>query len=216
MSRLMIEQVQVTPFEQNCALMWDEASLRGVVVDPGGDVPKIVGAIEASGLRIDAIWITHGHIDHVGGVSELAAQLEVSIIGPHKADAPLCDGIEKQAQMFGLGAEYKNCKPDRWLEEGEFLEIGPHRFEVLHCPGHAPGHVVFVNHEAKFIHAGDVLFHQSIGRTDLPGGSHETLLQSIQSKLLVLDDDYQFISGHGPASSIGIERQNNPFLEGLT
>ncbi len=212
MGQLKASVVVVTPFQQNCTLLWDDETKRGVVVDPGGDVPLIEQAIEQAGIEIDAIWITHAHIDHVGGATELKRKLGVDIIGPHLADKELCEGIEKQAEMFGLPGRYQNLAPDRWLEEGETVSIGEHDFDVLHCPGHAPGHVVFVNRAANFAHVGDVLFAGSIGRTDLPGGDHETLIASIRDKLLPLGDEVQFICGHGPPSSIGRERQTNPFL----
>ncbi|MGI9355960.1 MAG: MBL fold metallo-hydrolase [Rhizobiaceae bacterium] len=214
MSQLQIAIVPVTAFQQNCTLMWDEETRHGVVVDPGGDVPQIEIAIAEAGMTVDAIWLTHGHIDHAAGAMDLKDKLDVEIIGPHRDDTPLLKGLEKQAAMFGLGGAAQNCTPDRWLDEGETLSIAGHSFEVFHCPGHAPGHVVFYNEAAKFAHVGDVLFAGSIGRTDLPGGDHATLIASIKDKLMKWPDDVNFICGHGPASTIGKERASNPFLVG--
>jgi hydroxyacylglutathione hydrolase len=212
MGKLSAAIVPVTPFEQNCTLLWDDESKHGIIVDPGGDIERIESAIAQTGMTPQAIWITHAHIDHVGGAMDLKEKLGLDIIGPHKDDESLANGIEAQAKMFGLDGSVRNLVPDQWLTEGEILTIDEHEFEILHCPGHAPGHVVFVNHANKFAHVGDVLFQRSIGRTDLPGGDHATLISSIKEKLLPLGDEYSFICGHGPGSTIGDERQGNPFL----
>jgi len=206
--------VPVTVFQQNCTLIWDSASRRGVVIDPGGDVEAIVEAIAKTGMTVETILLTHGHIDHAGGAEALKAALGhgIEIVGPHEADRSLVENIEKQAEMFGLPGGFRNAYPDRWLNEGDTVSIGGHEFAVLHCPGHSPGHVVFVNEAARFAHVGDVLFNGSIGRTDLPGGDHATLIASIRDKLLPLGDDITFICGHGPGSTFGHERQTNPFL----
>ncbi|MBN9073707.1 MAG: MBL fold metallo-hydrolase [Rhizobiales bacterium] len=204
--------VPVTPFQQNCTILFDMDSRRGVVVDPGGDVDRIMEAIASQGLTIEAIWITHGHIDHVGGAMELKEALGVDIVGPHEADKPLLANVEKQAERYGIAGALRNCVPDRFLTEGETVSFGPHRFEVLHCPGHAPGHVIYFNRDAKFAHVGDVLFRGSVGRTDLPGGDHDALIRSIKEKLLPLGDDVGFICGHGPGGRFGEERRTNPFL----
>lgn len=204
--------VPVTPFEQNCTILFDDATREGVVVDPGGDVDRILSAINDNGLKIKQIWITHGHIDHAGGAMDLKAALGVDIIGPHEADRSLLENIEKQAERFGVAGGVRNCTPDRYLAEGEKVSFGEHEFEVLHCPGHAPGHVVFFNRAAKFAHVGDVLFRGSVGRTDLPGGDHAALIASIKDKLLPLGDDIGFICGHGPGGRFGEERRSNPFL----
>lgn len=208
--------VPVTAFQQNCTLLFDADTKEGVVVDPGGDVDQIEAAITQSGMTPTAIWLTHGHLDHAGGAMRLkqalaSAGVAVEIIGPHKDDAPLLANIEASAARFGATG-MENCTSDRFLEEGETVSFGDHHFEVLHCPGHAPGHVIYVNRAARFAHVGDVLFHGSIGRTDLPGGDHATLIHSIKTKVLPLGDDFGFICGHGPGGRIGDERLNNPFL----
>ena len=203
--------VPVTPFQQNCTILFDEEIRRGVVVDPGGDVETLTKVIAENGLTIEAIWLTHGHLDHAGGAMELKAALGVDIVGPHEADAPLLSRIADQARNYGIEG-LANCMPDRYLTEGEKVSFGKHEFEVLHCPGHAPGHVVYYNRAASFAHVGDVLFSGSIGRTDLPGGDHDTLIRSIKEKLLPLGDEIGFICGHGPGGRFGDERRNNPFL----
>jgi glyoxylase-like metal-dependent hydrolase (beta-lactamase superfamily II) len=204
--------VPVTPFQQNCTILFDGDGKNGVVVDPGGDVENILAALKENAVTAGAIWITHGHIDHAGGAMELKDALGVDIVGPHVADLPLLSNLETQALRFGLSGKVRNCTPDRFLAEGETVSFGEHVFEVLHCPGHAPGHVVFYNRAAKFAHVGDVLFRGSVGRTDLPGGDHAALIASIKEKLLPLGDDIGFLCGHGPGSRFGDERRSNPFL----
>jgi len=212
MGQLNAGIVPVTPFQQNCTILFDVESKQGVVVDPGGDVGQILEAIRGNKIAVGQIWITHGHIDHAGGAMELKEELGVDIIGPHEADRPMLANLETQAQRFGLTDAVRNCTPDRFLTEGETVSFGEHLFEVLHCPGHAPGHVVFFNRKARFAHVGDVLFRGSVGRTDLPGGDHAALIASIKEKLLPLGDDIGFICGHGPGSRFGDERRGNPFL----
>ena len=208
MGRLNAGIVPVTPFQQNCTILFDEETKQGVVVDPGGDVEVIVRAIEDNGFTIDAIWLTHGHLDHAGGAMDLKERLGVEIVGPHEDDKPLLGNLEGQAQRFGMPGAVRNCTPDRFLTEGETVSFGDHVFEILHCPGHAPGHVVYFNRDARFAHVGDVLFNGSVGRTDLPGGDHAALIRSIKEKLLPLGDDIGFICGHGPGSRFGDERRN--------
>ena len=213
MGQLQIAIIPVTDFQQNCTMMWDADSKAGVIVDPGGDVDRIEAAIEETGIKVEAIWLTHGHIDHAAGAMDLKDKLGVDIIGSHEDDTPLLQGLEQQAEMFGLGGQVRNVTPDRWLNEGDTVSFDSHTFEVFHCPGHAPGHVVFYNEAIGFAHVGDVLFAGSMGRTDLPGGDHETLIRSIKEKLMKWPDEVQFICGHGPASTIGRERATNPFLQ---
>lgn len=209
---LQISIVPVTEYQQNCSIVYDDQLRVAVVVDPGGEVEKITAAVADLGVTVEAIWLTHGHLDHAGGAEAAKKQFGVEIIGSHIADKMLLDNIEMTAAGYGLTGMY-NASPDRWLEDGDLLQIGEHEFQVLHCPGHAPGHVVFVNHANKFILMGDVLFKGSIGRSDLPGGDHQTLLNSISNRILTLDDDYQFICGHTPPSTVGDERRTNPFLQ---
>ena len=215
MGQIQAGIVPVTAFQQNCTILFDSDTKRGVVVDPGGDVAAITDVLDKNGIGIEAIWLTHGHIDHAGGAMDLKEALGVEIVGPHKDDLKLLQGLEDQARMFGVEDAVRNVTPDRWLEEGETVAFGEHVFEVYHCPGHAPGHVIFFNRNAGFAHLGDVLFRGSIGRTDLPGGNHQQLLDSIRDKVLPLGDEVGFICGHGPGGRIGEERLTNPFLKGI-
>jgi glyoxylase-like metal-dependent hydrolase (beta-lactamase superfamily II) len=210
MGQLEVQIIPVTPFQQNCALIWDTESCKGAITDPGGDLPKILANIEKAGVTVEAIFITHGHIDHGGGATDLAAALKIPIFGPDRRDETLIADFARQAIHYGL--EAKPFTPDRWLTEGETISMGGHEFSVLHCPGHTPGHLVFVNHAEKFAVVGDVLFRRSVGRTDMAYGSHETLIAAITEKLLPLGDDYTFLCGHGIGSTFGAERRNNPFL----
>jgi glyoxylase-like metal-dependent hydrolase (beta-lactamase superfamily II) len=218
MGALKTSVVPVTPFQQNCTLLWDAQSMTGVVVDPGGDVERIAAAIAREAIDVREIWLTHGHLDHAAGAPELQAALSgrpghapVPIVGPDRRDEPLLASLRMQGEMFGLRG-LSNVTPDRWLTEGETLHVGEHAFEVLHCPGHTPGHVVFFCQAQRFAQVGDVLFAGSVGRTDFPYGDHKALIGAIRSKLLPLGDDVAFICGHGPGSSIGAERQGNPFI----
>ncbi|MGQ0456905.1 MAG: MBL fold metallo-hydrolase [Hyphomicrobium sp.] len=210
-SALKAAIVTVTPFQQNCTLIWDEASKIGAVVDPGGDLDVIERGIAQSGITIEKILLTHGHIDHAGGADELRERLGVKIEGPHPADLILLEALDKQAQLYGIDG-VRNVTPDRWLEQGESVTVAGHTFEILHCPGHSPGSVVFFNRGQKFALVGDVLFRGSIGRTDFPYGDHESLIRSIKTKLFPLGDDIAFICGHGPPGQFGQERTTNPFL----
>lgn len=205
--------VPVTPFQQNCTLIWDEATKVGAVVDPGGDVPRILEAIKETGVKVEKILITHGHIDHAAGAAELKEQLGgVPIEGPHLADKFLLDGLPKQAVQFGM-AGARAVTPDRWLDEGETVSAAGTTFAILHCPGHSPGSVVFYNAANKLALVGDVIFQGSIGRTDFPYGDHAALITAIKAKLFPLGDDVVFICGHTPPGSIGEERRSNPFLQ---
>lgn len=202
--------VPVTPFQQNCTLLWNPRSMVGAVVDPGGDLDQIRSAIAEVGMVPEKILLTHGHIDHAGGADELRKVLGVPIEGPHEADRILLDNLEAQGLAYGI--EARNLTPDRWLEEGDTVSVAGHEFEILHCPGHSPGSVVYVNKAQKFMLAGDVIFRGSIGRTDFPYGDHEALIAAIKTKLFPLGDGFAFICGHGPTSTIGAERRSNPFL----
>ena len=214
MSQLQAGIIPVTLFQQNCTILFDNETKHGVVVDPGGEVERILEVIKSNGLTIEAIWLTHGHVDHAGGAMELKEALGVELIGSHEDDKFLLDNLETTALKYGMGGSVRNATPDRWLKDGDTVSFGNHVFEVMHCPGHAPGHVVYYNRAAKFAHVGDVLFNGSIGRTDLPGGDHEALIRSIKDKLLPLGDDIGFICGHGPGGRFGEERRTNPFLIG--
>lgn len=201
----------VTAFQQNCALVWDDSTMRATVIDPGGDVGRILDVLARQGLVLEQIMLTHGHIDHAGGADELrAAAPGVRVIGPHLADRMLLDNLEKQGAAYGL--EARNLVPDHWLTEGETVTMAGEEFAVLHCPGHSPGSVVFVSATLRIAFVGDVLFQGSIGRTDFPYGDHDALIDAIMTKLMPLGDDIQFLCGHGPGSDFGTERRTNPFL----
>ena len=210
MSKARALIVPVTLFQQNCTLMWCESTMRAAVIDPGGDLDGIRQAIAQAKVTVERILITHGHIDHAGGAAELRESLGVPIEGPHRADAFLLEHLAENARPYGLTA--RDVTPDRWLDEGDQVRVGDVTLEVLHCPGHSPGSVVFFNREQRFAIVGDVLFQGSVGRTDFAGGDHQALLRSIFDKLLPLGDDVAFISGHGPTGTFGEEKRTNPFL----
>jgi glyoxylase-like metal-dependent hydrolase (beta-lactamase superfamily II) len=216
MPELKAAIVTVTPFQQNCTLLWNEPDKQALVIDPGGEVPRILQAIRKHGIRPERIILTHGHIDHAGGAAELKEALEaeadavVPLEGPDARDQFILEGLEAQAARFGMTG-IRNVLPDRWLAEGDEVRLGSQSFAVLHCPGHTPGHLVFVNRERRFALVGDVIFRGSVGRTDFPYGDHDALIRAIREKLLPLGDDFSFICGHGPGSTLGAERRN-PFL----
>ena len=205
--------VPVTPFEQNCTLLWCEASRQAAVVDPGGDVELILAALAREQLTPVLILVTHGHIDPAGGVAELAERLGLPVEGPGEADRFWVDGMAEQSRMFGF-PPCRSFVPSRWLQDGDRVRFGEVELEVLHCPGHTPGHVVFHDRPGRLVVVGDVLFKGSVGRTDFPQGSHADLMRSIKEKLFALGDEVDFIPGHGPMSTLGEERRYNPFVGG--
>lgn len=201
----------VTPFQQNCSLIWCEETKLGAVVDPGGDLDRIRAAIAEAGITLEKILITHAHIDHAGATAELAESEGVPIEGPHRDDAFLIESLTEQGAKYGFKGA-RSFEPSRWLDEGDAVTVGKLTFAVRHCPGHTPGHVVFVNESARIAAVGDVLFQGSIGRSDLPRGNHEDLVRSIRERLFPMGDDITFIPGHGPVSTFGQERRSNPYV----
>jgi glyoxylase-like metal-dependent hydrolase (beta-lactamase superfamily II) len=204
--------IPVTAFSQNCSVVWCERTRVGAVIDPGGDLDQVLAAVQENGVQLQKILLTHAHIDHAGGTAELARRLQLPIEGPHRGDQFWIDGLPEQARMFGLPA-CDRFTPDRWLDEGDRVQVGEVEFEVRHCPGHTPGHVVFYSAADQVAFVGDVLFAGSIGRTDFPGGDYDTLIRAIRDKLLTLGDEVRFVPGHGPMSTFGEERRSNPFLK---
>ncbi|MBI1188867.1 MAG: MBL fold metallo-hydrolase [Alphaproteobacteria bacterium] len=204
----------VTAFQQNASLVWCTATLRGAFVDPGGEPDALLEAAKQAGVQLEKVLLTHGHLDHAGAAAELSERAGVPIEGPHKDEDWLLAELESHARRYGLvGA--RSCTPDRWLADGDNVSVGEARFDVIHCPGHTPGHVVFYQPETKFAFVGDVLFKGSIGRTDFPRGDHEALIGSIREKLFPLGDDVRFLPGHGPMSTFGWERKTNPYVSDL-
>ncbi len=203
--------IPVTAFAQNCSLLWDDAGGDAVLVDPGGEAPRLLAEVSRRSVTLRAVWLTHAHIDHAGAAAEVAESAAVPIIGPHPGDQFWIDALPRQSAMFGLPPA-RSFTPQRWLHDGDQLELGSMRFDVRHCPGHTPGHVVFHQPEARRCWVGDVLFAGSIGRTDFPGGNHQQLLDSIRERLWPMGDDTVFIPGHGPESTFGAERRSNPYV----
>ena len=201
----------VTPLQQNCTIVWCAKTMKAAIIDPGGEVDRLLKALADKGLTLEKIWITHGHMDHAGGAAELKARTGAPIEGPHEADQFWIDRIQQSGEMYGM-PEARIFVPDRWLHDGDKVTLGETEFEVLHCPGHTPGHVVFFHRQTKFAQVGDVLFQGSIGRTDFPMGNHQDLIDAITHKLWPLGDDVRFVPGHGPMSSFGSERRSNPFV----
>jgi hydroxyacylglutathione hydrolase len=203
--------VPVTAFQQNCSIVWDEHTKRGAVVDPGGDLDLLLEQIDRAGITLEKILITHAHLDHAAGTAELAALKGIPIEGPHPEDQFLIDDLPRQAEQYGFPAS-RSFVTDRWLGQGDEVTVGSETFQVRHCPGHTPGHVVFFHPAARVAFVGDVLFAGSIGRSDFPRGNHEDLIRSIRENLFPLGDDVQFVPGHGPTSTFGRERLSNPFV----
>lgn len=210
---LRYQTVPVTAFSQNCSLVWCDETTEAAVIDPGGDLERLLAEVERLGLNLKAIWQTHAHIDHAGGTAELARRLSLPIIGPHPGDQFWISGLPQQGAMFGFPPA-EVFTPTRWLDDGDTVQIGRCTLNVRHCPGHTPGHVVFHSPEAKRAFVGDVLFADSIGRTDFPQGNHQQLIDSITGRLWPMGDDTVFIPGHGPESTFGRERQSNPYVRG--
>lgn len=208
---LKVAVIPVTPFQQNCSVVWCERTKRAAVVDPGGDVGRILGALQKVDATVEAIWLTHGHIDHAGGAAQLKEELGgVPLIGPDRRDQFLLEQLEDSGRKYQM-AGVRNILPDRWLSEGETVTLGDLSFDLYHCPGHTPGSLVFVDAASRFALVGDVLFAGSVGRTDFPYGDPDALIRAIRQKLFPLGDDITFLPGHGPAGTFGEERRSNPF-----
>jgi hydroxyacylglutathione hydrolase len=208
---LRYQILPVTAFEQNCSLVWCDETMQGAFVDAGGEMPHLLDAARRHGVTIEKLLVTHGHLDHVGAVRDLADSLGVPIEGPHVDDRFWIEQLPIQARMFGFPAS-RAFESDRWLQQGDQVTVGKLVFDVLHCPGHTPGHVVFVHAPSELAFVGDVIFHGSIGRTDFPRGNHADLIRSIRQRLFALGDTLRFVPGHGPMSTVGEERRSNPFV----
>lgn len=212
MARLDLKLIPVTPFEQNCSLLYDVDTREGVLIDPGGEAARLRKVLTDNNITLKEIWLTHGHLDHAGGADELRDELGVKVIGPHKDDQFWLDGITDQWSQYGHPGMGRTVIPDRYLEDGDVLELSGVKFGVLHTPGHTPGHVVISNSDMKIAFVGDVIFRGSIGRTDFPKGNHQQLLDSIVQKLWPLGGDMRFVPGHGPMSTFAEERRSNAFV----
>lgn len=210
---LRYQTLPVTPFQQNCSLVWCEATKKAAVIDPGGELERLIATAKALGVTLEQIWLTHAHIDHAGGTGELARRLDLPIVGPHPGDQFWIDGLPQQSAMFGFPPA-EPFTPTRWLHDGDTVTLGKETLTVRHCPGHTPGHVIFHSATAQRAFVGDVLFAGSIGRTDFPGGNHDELIASITERLWPFGDETVFIPGHGPESSFGRERRSNPYVAG--
>lgn len=217
MTALHYQIIPVTAFQQNCSLVWCNTTKAAALIDPGGETERLLAAVKQQGLRLEQIWLTHGHLDHVGATAELIEKYPSSemgplrVEGPHTADNFWINALPQQAQMLNL-PPVGDFQPTRWLEHGDQLKLGEHSFDIMHCPGHTPGHVVIYHAPSKHLWVGDVLFKESIGRTDFPMGNLQDLQNAIRSHLFSLPDDTTFTPGHGPESSIGWEKRHNPFV----
>ena len=207
---MQVINTPISPYIQNAPIAYCEDTKECIFIDPGDELDKLIDVQENNQLIPQYIFITHGHIDHAGAAKELSERLNLEIIGPHIADDFLLQALEIQGQMYNMKA--KNFTPDRWLDQGDVITFGNQELDIRHCPGHAPGHVIGINHKAKKVIAGDVLFNGSIGRTDLPQGNYQDLINSIKKHLLTLEDEFIVHCGHGPDTKIGYERKTNPFL----
>lgn len=205
--------IAVTAFAQNASVLWCDQTMQGAVIDPGGDLPRIMEFVRQQGIALQQVLVTHGHVDHCAAAAELAEQEQIAIVGPHAADQFWIDALPQVAAGYGF-APAQPFTPSRWLEDGDTVQIGHETLQVRHCPGHTPGHVVFYAPSIARAFVGDVLFAGSIGRTDFPQGNHEQLIASITERLWPMGDETVFIPGHGPESTFGRERQSNPFLCG--
>ncbi|GEO82971.1 MBL fold metallo-hydrolase [Pararhodospirillum oryzae] len=208
---LSVTVIPVTPFQQNCTLLVCEATRRAALVDPGGEPDVLMAALTRAGVTLERVLLTHGHVDHIGAVPALRRRFPVPVEGPHREDAFWIEAVADQARHFGL-EDSEPFEPDRWLVHGDTVQVGEETLQVLHCPGHTPGHVVFFHEPGRLALVGDVLFRGSVGRTDFPRGNHGDLIASIRERLLPLGDDVTFIPGHGPRSTFGDERITNPFI----
>ena len=206
------QTIPVTSYQQNCTLIWCEQSKKAALIDPGGEVERLLDCVADKGLNLEMVLLTHGHLDHAGGAAAVAQQAAVPVIGPHQDDDFWLAALPQQAEMFGFEPTAA-LQPDRWLKDGEILSLGELTLQVIHCPGHTPGHVVFYAPQQQLLFVGDVLFQGSIGRTDFPKGDYQTLIDSIMLRLLPLGDEVAFVPGHGAMSTLGEERKCNPFLQ---
>ncbi|MEQ9144738.1 MAG: MBL fold metallo-hydrolase [Parvibaculaceae bacterium] len=206
--------IPVTPLQQNCSLLWNDENMRGAVIDPGGDLDKIEDALKQTGVTLEKVLLTHGHLDHASAAGELAKKHGVPIEGPHKEDLFLIEELPSQGAKYGMPV-YDAFTPDRWLEDEDTVELAGLTLLVRHCPGHTPGHVVFIHEPSKLAVVGDVIFQGSIGRTDFPRGNHEQLISSIRERLFPLGEDIAFIPGHGPMSTFEFEKKTNPFCSDM-
>lgn len=205
--------IPVTPFQQNCSLVWCSETMQAAVIDPGGELPRLLATADKLGLKLEQIWLTHAHIDHAGATGTLARERGLPIIGPHEADQFWIDGLPQQSRMFGFPPA-ESFTPTRWLHDGDTVQVGHVTLQVRHCPGHTPGHVVFFEPVSQRAFVGDVLFAGGIGRTDFPQGDFDTLIHSITQRLWPMGDEVVFIPGHGEESSFGEERRHNPYVRG--
>lgn len=208
---LQAKVIPVTPYQQNCTLLWCDETREAALVDPGGDLDRLEAAVRQQGVELKQILLTHGHLDHIAGTASLAKKHDLPIIGPHEEDQFWIEQLPDTCRMMGFPPA-EVFTPDRWLENGDTVNVGNVTLQVIHCPGHTPGHVIFFDPETKLAQVGDVLFQGSIGRTDFPRGDFDTLIRSIKERLWPLGDDVRFIPGHGPMSTFGEERASNPFV----